>query len=369
MSRKIVIVHPGFTYDGSTTQRLLGYAKAFHSFGYEVIMIVSLQSPLPVGFDWIRFVVAQTEFDPHSFTHEWNFLKATKRECGRDDILFLQGFPFFCWLLPIKKYNAFAEVTEIPFFGSKPTKLQIIGHRIRLSLAKRLKGMTAISLALKEYYKSQGIESVSVINMFVDSSRYDNITKQSVEPYIAYCGKVSLYKDGVDTLIKAFSIFHKSYPEYKLMIYGYFESESTKDRIYKLINELNLSNSVVCPGSLSPEDLAQALANASILALARPNNEQAKYGFPTKLGDYLSTGNPVVVTKVGEIPDFLADKENAILSEPDSETDFAEKLIWVASHPTESLRIGLAGKELVSTEFSSLVQSKKTLDFFLSKIK
>ena len=48
-----------------------------------------------------------------------------------------------------------------------------------------------------------------------------------------------------------------------------------------------------------------------MLVLARPDNIQAKGGFPTKLGEYLATGNPVVVTKVGEIPNYLIDGVNA----------------------------------------------------------
>ena len=60
------------------------------------------------------------------------------------------------------------------------------------------------------------------------------------------------------------------------------------------------------------------LCNAKLLALARPDSIQAQGGFPTKLGEYLATGRPVVVTKVGEIPDYLEDGVNAFLSDINS---------------------------------------------------
>jgi len=34
-------------------------------------------------------------------------------------------------------------------------------------------------------------------------------------------------------------------------------------------------------------------------------NEVAKYGFPIKLGEYLSTGKPIIVTSVGMFIFFL----------------------------------------------------------------
>ena len=172
--------------------------------------------------------------------------------------------------------------------------------------------------------------------------------------------------DGVDVLIKSFSIFHKSHPDYKLYLIGLFESKYHEEAVKSLIKELQLEDSVICTGSMLPEELANCLINASILALARPNNEQAKYGFPTKLGEYLCTGNPVVVTKVGEIPIFLHDRQNAVMAEPDSVESFAENLNWVASHYAEAKQIAQEGMNLVHKEFSSEYQSKLAADFFIS---
>ena len=68
------------------------------------------------------------------------------------------------------------------------------------------------------------------------------------------------------------------------------------------------------------------------MALARPTNKQAEGGFPTKLGEYLATGNTVVVTNVGEIGEFLHDKVNAFVSDPDSPEKNFVKLFWIKIH-------------------------------------
>ena len=51
--------------------------------------------------------------------------------------------------------------------------------------------------------------------------------------------------------------------------------------------------------------------------MARPDSRQARGGFPTKLGEYLATGKPVCVTKVGEITVYLEDNVSAFLAEPE----------------------------------------------------
>ena len=367
MSQRIFIVQKGFHYSGATTQRILGYANAFVKFGFDVSMIVSLHCVIPEYLKQkIHFVVVQESTRRFDFSTSKNFLKAIKEICKRDDIIFFEGLPLYLPLLNLKHYNAFAQITEIPFFGRKPTFLQKIGNAVRLFSARKLKGMVVISQWLKDYYISKGIKQVVVINMFVDASRFENLQKKGTDKYIAYCGTISLIKDGVDILIKSFSIFQKSYPDYKLYLIGLFENKYHEKAVKSLIKQYQLEDSVICTGSMLPEELANCLINASILALARPDNEQAKYGFPTKLGEYLSTGNPVVVTKVGEIPIFLHDRQNAVIAEPDSVENFAEKLDWVASHYAEAKQIAHEGMKLVHKEFSSEYQSKLAVDFFLS---
>ena len=133
-------------------------------------------------------------------------------------------------------------------------------------------------------------------------------------------------------------------------------------RLKKLASLLNVGNSVVFSGKIEPERIPQLLCDASIMVLARPNNLQAQNGFPTKLGEYLATGNPVVVTRVGDIPLFIRDKENGFLATPDDPEDFAQKLSWIANNYDTALQIGKEGQKLVMNEFSYKTQSYKVFN-------
>ena len=50
--------------------------------------------------------------------------------------------------------------------------------------------------------------------------------------------------------------------------------------------------------------------------------------------------------------------ENGFLAEPDSASDFAEKLLWVADHYEDAKKIGMKGQLLSDNCFSYLSQSR-----------
>ena len=116
-------------------------------------------------------------------------------------------------------------------------------------------------------------------------------------------------------------------------------------------------------GKMARTDIPVYLNNAEVLAMARPWSIIADAGFPSKLTEYLSTGNPVIATKVGEIPVYLEDNVNAFLSEPDSADAFAEKIEYVLSNYELAQKVGERGKELTRTIFNYNYQTKRMIAF------
>ena len=165
----------------------------------------------------------------------------------------------------------------------------------------------------------------------------------------------------MDLLLKAFALIAKKCPEYKLYIIGKAPSNDSEN--YKLAEDLGIIDQVVFTGVVQASDIPQLLTNAEILALARPNSVQNTYGFPTKLGEYLLTGNPVVITRVGDIPLFLKDRESALMSECGDYISFADNLLWAIRNPKEAKLIGMRGKAVAQENFNYLIESKKIIDF------
>lgn len=261
--------------------------------------------------------------------------------------------------------SVFAERTEHPEATvAFPNPLLALSDAEIITTINHLSGLFVISNPLREYYENLGIDpsKIHVLNMTVDVERFKNIKKAACrEKYIAYCGNVSNNKDGVDILIKSFALVCKKRPEIKLFIIGKSPSQTEASDNLRLIKSLGIEERIVFTGVVSSEQMPQLLKDAMVLALARPDNLQAKYGFPTKLGEYLLTENPVVVTSVGDIPLFLKDGVSALISEPSNVEMFAEKLLWALDNPGEASAIGKAGAAVAAEFFNSDIETKKLL--------
>ena len=363
MITRIIIAHlyqPG----SAATNRIIAYARGFAACGVEVSLIlgnhVAYEKPLLEKED-INIYMVQA---PHGYKLNQAMANKVKALYKRDSTaILIYGTPALSWFLPKTEYNIFYECTEVPFYGRKKTLSSWLKEIIKCFLAKRTTGMLVISKALADYFDKQGIGNIAIINMFVDTKRFDDVKYDTDRKYIAYCGTISPFKDGVDCLIKAFASFHKSHPDYELKLIGRFENEEAEKNLKGLVKEYHLEQAVCFTGMINPGDMPRLLCSAQMLALARPDNEQARYGFPTKLGEYLVTGKPVVVTQVGEIGDFLKDGVNCRMSEPGNPKAFADCMSWVAENAEDAAKLGLAGKELTKSEFSSDKQSQKALEF------
>lgn len=233
---------------------------------------------------------------------------------------------------------------------------------------KYFDGFLIMTNSLMNYFENLKSDKAKtmLIPMTVDLHRF---SKKEIPPlpydYIVYAGSLSFSKDGVDILIKAFNIIAQEFTDIRLVIIGDISNKQHFKQIQKLINNFTKSvqERIFFTGKIDSNKIPTFLCNAKIMALARPDSIQAQGGFPTKLGEYLATGNPVVVTSVGEIPLYLEHKKNAFLSNPGDVIDFATNLCWVLKHYDSAKKIGNEGRKLVEKVFNPVLQAKLMSDF------
>lgn len=368
---KVILLNRRYCPGEAWTNRILAYAKGFAELGEEVVIYYLIpdknRTKYTIDIPGVKVVDLWEKdgFIARKF-RLWAFVKNLlrfKNEVRAGDKVFLYGgYDYQLWIaMKIRTYaKVFCEITEHPDInGTSKSRFMLFDINECL---KRLDGLFVISKALKDYYVGLGLDEdrVHVVNMFVDTNRFRGLCKNNVQKYITYCGAVSYDKDGADILIEAFTKFHKIHPDYKLKIIGKGVTPNVIPKLQILTKKNDIENSVDFTGPIPPSEIPQVLYNATILALARPNNLQAQNGFPTKLGEYLATGNPVVVTRVGEIPLFIKDKENGVLSAPNAD-DFAKQLCWVADNPKLAKEVGSNGRKLALNEFSYKTESQKVL--------
>ena len=117
-----------------------------------------------------------------------------------------------------------------------------------------------------------------------------------------------------------------------------------------IINNSSVNNDIIVLGKQPIGKIPTFLHNSSCLLTTA--STYISGGFPTKLGEYLLSGVPVVVTKAGEIPNYLEDGKNAFLCEVDDLEQIADKLYYVHTHIDEADSVGLAGRQLALSKFN-----------------
>lgn len=283
-----------------------------------------------------------------------------------EDVVYLYGCnEMIADLIRKPKVKVYHERTEHPLVS----KMKLLNVNKYLNACTHLDGLFVISRGLKKYFRSVGVDEkmIHIINMTVDPSRFRGLKSTPRERYIAYCGKATNNKDGVDQLIKAFAITAKTHPDVKLYIIGSPPDNNDESGNLKLVKSLGIEDKVVFTGVISAANIPQVLLNAEVLALDRPDNIQAKYGFPTKLGEYLLTGKPVVVTNVGDIGYFLKDGESALISKPNSLEDFSNKMNWALDNQQQASIIGERGRIVALKEFNAVIEAEKILTVIFNK--
>ena len=243
MIDRVIIAH---YYQPSTaaTNRIIAYAKGFVRANREVFLILGCENheTLPV-IDDVQVVGVDVKCHRDLYRRMASVVK-TYYLPTRCSIL-VYGSPILCWYLPSSKYNIFYECTEIPFYGRNKTLISRIKETIKITVAKRATGMLVISQALRQYFISRGLRNIEVVNMFVDVERFAGATPSIVgTKYIAYCGTISPFKDGVDILIKSFAQFHIDHNDYQLKLIGRFENKEAETYLKSLIDEyyFNIEN-------------------------------------------------------------------------------------------------------------------------------
>ena len=248
----------------------------------------------------------------------------------------------------------YAERTELMFHNKKKAGLYKIKNKIYEKIIyKNLDGFFVISnQLLREYSKLKSKRcKLGLIPVIVDENEIykPEITRSK---NLVYTGPLTQKKDGILTIIQSFFMIAKNCPETDLIMTGDIDSTPDKDKILSLVNNSEFKSRVKFLGFMSRKGMIELINSACGLVLAKPLSDQSDTCFPTKLGEYLSTGNPVVITKTGEIPMYLKDGVNAYIAEPGSAESFAFKLAEMLNDPEKAKAIGMKGRQVAIGNFN-----------------
>ena len=251
--------------------------------------------------------------------------------------------PFLIGIAPVKLMKNIFITTFVPDmpeyeFSYSKTKFSFkkVLVPLYIGLCKKIVSITDYFVFITKYMiDSYSKKPYSIIEGFTDSKiKKDVKVEYSNKKAIMYAGAL-FEKFGVKLLINAF-IEIKG--DYELWLFGNGDMENE----IKMFSEID--SRIKYFGNRPNDEILDFEKKAKLLVNPRfTNNEFTKYSFPSKLMEYMSSGTPVLTTKLLGIPD-----------------DYFDKMFYIESETVEGVKKSM---------LSCLSKSQEELDLFANNAK
>ena len=233
------------------------------------------------------------------------------------------------------------------------------GNRVKTALLNKLASDTKYLTGLFDGYiflTKYMVEQYSadskphiIMEGLCNPKLFDGISADKRDNTLMYSGVLSR-GFGIDKLLKAFC---NCQGDYVLRLFGSGECED-------LVREYALKDRrIVYEGRVDRSTLLKAQKSATLLLSVKPSDEEhTKYAFPSKVLEYMTSGTPVLMTKVKGIPDEYFDYCYTI--EDESVDGIAKAIEITMQKPLKELEeTGERARRFVTTNKNALKQGQR----------
>ena len=305
-------------------------------------------------------------FGVNYFTRYLNLRKQLrKRYHGKEVTIFVYAMhaPFLHAVKSLKKVAKVRTVLicpDLPEFMNTSTNESFIYRllkKIDVSLIHSALGsvdnFVFITQQMNERINTENKPYVVVEGIAVNQASLKNEKLSSKRIQLMYSGTLHL-RYGVKNLLDAFLLCDN--PNLELLVCG------SGDFDHQIGQYIEQDKRITYLGEISQDEVLKLQKNADILINPRQNNEEfAKYSFPSKLMEYLASGNPVLAYQLDGIPEEYT--EYLIYIEGNEISDLVKAINDVADLSQEKRdAVGKRNREFVENYKNSIVQTKKIID-------
>lgn len=306
----------------------------------------------------------------------YHYLKNNIKE---GDVILSYGCTIFHSFINIllahkKKCLFFRDLCEYPFATTKERYLNKLQRYILFKYQFKLyDGVIAISDALVQISKQYCNKNCLIIKVpiLVDFNNYsiEDKSNESSIPYIFHSGTLTEQKDGFVGMVEAFGkCCEKSQKPIRFISTGDLEKSPNKIQIKQLINKYNLYEKIIFTGFLTDDELKKYLQKASFVIINKSLNLQNTYCFSTKLGEYLAAGKAPIITRVGEAINWINDKVDSLIIEPDNTEILSDAILLLLEHPDLREKLGNNARITCKEKFDYRIWGKQIVLAINSKI-
>lgn len=390
-------VNTSFPFGMAAARRRLCYAKGLMAEGH-LVDVVICQKCFDVGHDdgmpeqgkyeGISYIYACGKYkyaknnkvirglDYFIFDYLRSFQYALKH-IYRGEIVYVYYYPIFLQILillaaKIKGAKVVKETCEHPSaLGNIHSKWHKFCKWFEYKFVMpHYDGFIAISRDLNKFvekYKSSKAESI-IVPILVEDPFCDkdvsNLKNEYNVPYIIHTGTMLEQKDSISKILHAFArLKRETNTSCKLVFTG---PQATAECSYlPMIKKLGIEKDVDLLGLVSTERVASLQHFATTTIIYKSDNLQTRNCFPTKLGEMLICGTPVITTTIGDANLYLENGKSALIFNPDDEDTLIKYMKFILDNPEKARMIGLKGKEVAMKFFDPIFQGKRLSEFYM----
>lgn len=194
-----------------------------------------------------------------------------------------------------------------------------------------------------EFNKNQLVNGRLKYNKIVTLHNFVNESERNeyvLGDYAFYLGRLSKEK-GILNLIEAIG----DIPDAKLLIAG---DGPERERIEAYINEHKLDGRITLLGYQNQDSIHKYITNSRFVVIPSICNENCPYS----VLEAIEIGKPIVASRIGGIPELIADGENGYLYKADDISELKEKLTLMLDNDDKVNRFAQKSRGLYENHYS-----------------
>ena len=166
------------------------------------------------------------------------------------------------------------------------------------------------------------------------------------------------HRKGLETLLHSIPPVLQEFGDVKFAISG-TGFKKKEQSLRDLAKELDIEDTVKFLGYVPDEKLPELYSASDIFVLP------AIYeNFPFAILEAQATALPVISTKVGGIPEFLADKKNGFLIDPGDPKQLTQRVLTLLQDPKLAEEMGRRGRKLIEEKFAWRLITDQVIDLY-----
>lgn len=235
-------------------------------------------------------------------------------------------------------------------------------------LYKKVDGVIAISNYLKNYYENSNIYTIhipAIINVNNLELEYSS-TDEKIK--ILFFGSLGNGKDLVKPVIK--TLIRNKYLASKFDFHLYGPSIKQVKKLFLPSLDLTRYQFIKIHKRIKTSEFSKVLPFYHYGLLLRPNRISSIAGFPTKFVDYMSFGLPVITNGIGDIKNYVLNRENGFIIDKLNIKKIENILTEILSLDINSYNLmRMSARRTVDTYFSTKIYNEGLREFMDNVLK